>query len=133
MIIIATSTTPIIAVVVLNIQWNLSIADTIGSQKRCPLQRGVRYKEVCTLQGLHYLTTQGEVNMMLVIVFQLLKDQSWLYLTLIIIQIFPFYFFIDTKHRKFLINLIEEQISAKTRDYLAGISKPLHFKTSINK
>ena len=35
------------------------IADTIGSQKGCPLQRGVRYREVHTLQGLHYLTTQG--------------------------------------------------------------------------
>ena len=29
-----------------SIQWNLSIADTIWSQKRCPLQRGARYIEV---------------------------------------------------------------------------------------
>ena len=26
--------------------YNLAIADTIGSRKMCPLQRGVRYKEI---------------------------------------------------------------------------------------
>ena len=57
-------------------QWNHSIADTIGPQKRRPLQRGVHYKEVHTSQGFHYLTHKTKSIMMLLIVFQLLKDQS---------------------------------------------------------
>ena len=31
---------------IMKLQWNLSIADTIGTSKKCPLQRGVRYIEV---------------------------------------------------------------------------------------
>ena len=30
----------------MKLQWNLSIVDTIGISKKCPLQRGVRYIEV---------------------------------------------------------------------------------------
>ena len=65
------------------------------------IRKGVHYKEVHTLQGLHYLIIQVEVDMVLVIVFQLLKDTLQFYLTLIITQIFPFYGFVGTKHRRF--------------------------------
>ena len=37
---------------VLEIQWNLWIADTYGTEKECPLLGGVRYSEV-NLEGFH--------------------------------------------------------------------------------
>ena len=57
----------------LQVQWNLSTANTISSQKRCPLQKGVRYEGMHLLWGVQYLKLQSEVNIMLLVVFQLLK------------------------------------------------------------
>ena len=63
------------------IQWNLSIADTIGSWKWCPPWRGVRYKEEHTLKGFHYLNLRFDVNKMLFVGYWLLEFESCVCLT----------------------------------------------------
>ena len=64
---------------------------------------------------LAHLKLQSEVNLVVVIVLQLLKVELQFYSTLIIMQMFPFYVFIDTKHRNFVTKLHVQQLYAIQR------------------